>query len=276
MANNTGNIFIYQIYYDQESKKALDSGFSPLDNSSNDRPDWYEFWPIRNYLRNHDLKDDAWYGFLSPKFFQKTGIKSSLVNDMLGKYRQDADVALFSPGWDQLAYFLNPFEQGDMWHPGLQNLSQRFFDEIGLNINLSELVTCTKTSVFSNYIIAKPKFWRQWLLIADQFFDLVEGNASADYASTTSYGSAFNQTPMKAFIQERFSSVILSRDNFRVISLDQSHTAPIFSRIFSDTPRTRRMLQTCDLLKEQFCLTADTDFLRAYKKIRHDIPFRRP
>ena len=276
MTNSRGNIFIYQIYYDHESRRALDPGFSPLDNSTSDRPDWYEFWPIRNYLRNHELKDDSWYGFLSPRFFQKTGIKSSLINDTLTKYSQGADVALFSQGWDQLAYFLNPFEQGDVWHPGLQNLSQKFFDEIGLNISLSNLVTCAKTSVFSNYIIAKPKFWRQWLLIADQFFDLVEGNASADYGTTTSYGSALNQTPMKTFIQERFASVILARGNFRVISFDQSDTAPIFSRIFSDTPQTRRMLQTCDLLKEKFCLTSDPDFLRAYEKIRNDVPFRRP
>ena len=276
LTKNNGKIFVHQIYYDRESELALDQGFSPLGNTSNERPDWYEFWPIRNYLSHHALDDEAWYGFLSPRFLQKTGIKSSVILDMLTKYGQSADVALFSPGWDQLAYFLNPFEQGEVWHPGLLNLSQTFFDEIGLDINLNELVTCSKTSVFSNYIVAKPHFWREWLDIADKFFALVEGDTDSGYSSTTSYGSLLNQTPMKAFIQERFASVILSRGNFRVMTLDRSHNAPIFTRIFSDTLQTRRMLQACDLLKEKFCLSKDPDYLNAYQKIRNDIAFRHP
>lgn len=276
LTKSRSKIFVHQIYYDQQSQKALDPGFIPLDNTSNKRPDWYELWPIRNYLSHHDLDDEAWYGFLSPRFFEKTGVKSSLITDMLSRYGQTADVALFSPGWDQLAYFLNPFEQGEIWHPGLLNLSQTFFDEIELGVNLSELVTCSKTSVFSNYIIAKPSFWREWLDLADKFFAFVEGGSDFRYGNTTNYGTSLNQTVMKTFIQERFASVILTRGNFRVLSLDRSDRAPIFTRIFSDTPLTRRMLQTCDLLKERFCLSGDPDFLKVYRKIRNDIPFKRP
>lgn len=214
MSPNPGNrIFVYQIFYDQESRNRLDSGFIPLDNSRNERPDWYEFWPIRNYLRANKLLDDAWYGFLSPKLTEKSGFASAAVIDALKKFDAHADVALFSPGWDQLAYFLNPFEQGEFWHPGLLDLSQAFFDEIGLTVDLAKLVTYSKTSVFSNYVVAKPSFWNEWLSIADRFYDFVEsGDGDPELNLTTSYGSILHQTPMKTFIQERFASVILARD----------------------------------------------------------------
>ena len=57
-------IHIYQIYYDQATKQALDPGFIPLDNSNTERPDWYEFWPIRKFLKENQLQEDYWYGFL--------------------------------------------------------------------------------------------------------------------------------------------------------------------------------------------------------------------
>ena len=276
MANAGSKIFVYQIFYDQASRESLDPGFIPLDNMANERPDWYEFWPIRNFLRKNTLQDGAWYGFLSPRFTQKSGFAASVVTGALEKYDAYADVALFSVGWDQLAYFLNPFEQGEIWHPGLLALSQSFFDEIGLDVDLSRLVTYSKTSVFSNYIIAKPTFWNEWLAMADRFFDMVEGAAIPGLDRGTSYGSALNQAPMKTFIQERFASVILARGRYKAIMADQSQYAPIFSRIFKDNPQTRRMLQTCDLLKEKYCLTRDNDYLSMYHKLRGDIEFMRP
>ena len=131
--------FVYQIYYDEASRQNLDPGFIPLDNTANERPDWFEFWVIRNFLKNHALEEQAWYGFLSPRFQAKTGIKSEAVSKMLERFGGLFDVALFSPHWDQLAYFLNQFEQGEVWHPGLLNLAQSFFDEIGRKVDLKKI-----------------------------------------------------------------------------------------------------------------------------------------
>lgn len=170
---------------------------------------------------------------------------------------------------------MNPFEQGEVWHPGILNLSQSFFDKAGLNVELNKLVTYSKTSVFSNYIIAKPKFWHEWITIADNFFEIVERKATHEFNQLTSYGCALNQTSMKTFIQERFASVILARGGYNVISIDDSQ-APIFTRLFNDDVKTRKMLQTCDLLKEKYCITKDYDFLNMYFKIRKDIDFKSP
>jgi len=264
-------IFVYQIYYNKETEKKILSGFIPLNNTKNLRPDWFEFWVILNFLRNNVLDDNAWYGFLSPKFYEKTGFNSDFVFNVIENYGILGNVALFSPGWDQLAYFLNPFEQGEVWHPGLMAASQDFVNKYQLEVNLNTLVSDSSSSVFSNYIIAKKEFWIQWKKIAEQFFDYVEN--SLEHQAATSYGSLQNQFPMKTFIQERLATVILSNKNFKVLSPDQSLSAPIFTRLFSDDVMTRRLLQTCDLMKAKYREKKDEKYLEMYWKIRGDIQY---
>lgn len=254
----------------------LDPGFIPLDNSLNERPDWYEFWVIRDFLKKNKLQENGWYGFLSPKFALKTGFNSSIVFDAIEKCCEYSDVCIISSSWDQLAYFLNPFEQGECWHPGLLKISQYFFDEIGLNMDLEKLVTHSKISVFSNYIIAKPRFWEEWLIIADKFFEIVESNAVPELNQKTSYGSFDYRAPMKTFIQERFATVILAQGGYRVVSLDQIPEQALFFRLFKNDVRTRNMLKACDSLKEKYCRTKDEEFLNMYYRVRKDIDFCKP
>ena len=160
--------YIYQIYYNEETRKKILPGFIPLDNTKNLRPDWFEFWVILNFLRNNTLENDTWYGFLSPKFQQKTGFNSAFVLDVIERYGDLANVALFSQGWDHIAYFINSFEQGEVFHPGLMRLSQDFIDKVGLEVNLKTLVSDSTSSGFSNYTLNTQKskiiemFWEHF------------------------------------------------------------------------------------------------------------------
>lgn len=118
---------VFQIFYDGSTKASIDLGFIPLDNTNNTRPDWYEFWVILQFLLQHDLKDDHWYGFLSPKFKFKTGLTSDNIYEFLGAIESDGyDAAIASPCWDQIAYYQNLFEQGEVVHPRITSLSQSF------------------------------------------------------------------------------------------------------------------------------------------------------
>ena len=265
-------IYIHQIYYDQNSRNQVDVNFIPLDNR--DGPaDWFEFYPIVNFLKNTDLIEDGWYGFLSPKFSLKTGITSNQLISTIAQYSSHANVALFSPAWDQLAYFKNPFEQGEFCHPGLIGMSQEFLNQSSCQIDLTKLVTHSSTSVFSNFIIAKPEYWRKWLLIAEEFFEFAEGNVLGD----TVYLDAINKKgPMKTFIQERLSSIVLSQNNFATLTMDFGQFATIHDQLFDNNPRTRKILQTCDLLKEKFATSGDESYLQMYFKIRRDIQLKRP
>ncbi len=72
-------LHIYQILNHYTSRQDLDPGFDVLDNSANQRPDWYQYWPIRRFLLTEFLNENAFYGFLSPKFHHKTNLSAALV-----------------------------------------------------------------------------------------------------------------------------------------------------------------------------------------------------
>jgi hypothetical protein len=266
------NINIYQIYYNNETRGKILPGFIPLDNSENLRPDWFEFKVILDFLKNNELENDGWYGFLSPKFLEKTGYNSDFCIDTIKKYGESADVALYSVAWDQLAYFLNPFEQGDLWHPGLLEMSQDFLRTINSKIDLKNLVTDATTSVFSNYIVAKKIFWDQWLELAKIYFDYAE---KYHEGITISSGALENKYPMKTFIQERFSSLILSSRKFNVINIDRSYDAPV-CRLFDNDIKTRKLLQACELMKAKYREKNDIKYLNMYWSIRADIKMKPP
>jgi hypothetical protein len=207
-------LHIYQILNHYTSRQDLDPGFDILDNSVNERPDWFEYWPIRRFLLNETLNEDAFYGFLSPKFHHKTNLSAALVRDFIGRAAGATDVFLFSPSIHNSAYFLNVFEHGDAEHPGLARIAARLFERIDPAVKLDELVSDSRNTVHSNYFIAKPRFWRTWLAITEQLFAIAESAddpLGKDLRMPTSYRGQEN-VQMKIFIMERVATWILTRD----------------------------------------------------------------
>lgn len=263
----------FQIYYDDASKAMLSPGFIPLDNTSNLRPDWFEFWVMLNYLREHELEEGVWYGFFSPKFPLKSGFGHEFLTATVARYGEEAEVALFSPGWDQIAYFLNPWEQGEVWHPGLMAMSQQLVTEIGINVTLKDLVFDASTTVFANYLLAKRGYWKAWLDLAEKLFAYVEDRAEGTdgYLASTTYGKRLQDTPMKTFIQERLANLLTGFGEFKVVSSDQSATAAILSKMFPGGLEVRYLLQTCDLMKRKYRLSGDPQYLQQYWAARKNI-----
>ncbi|HEV7359263.1 MAG TPA: hypothetical protein VGN99_14810, partial [Steroidobacteraceae bacterium] len=167
-------VHTYQILNHYTSRQELDPGFDVLDNSSNERPDWYEYGPIRKFLLNETLDENAFYGFLSPKFKLKTNLSAAEVHDFIQGSEPATDVVLFSPSIHNSAFYLNVFEHGNAEHPGLLRVANAFFARIGHPMPLEDLVSDSRNTVHSNYFIAKPRFWREWLRITEQVFAIAE------------------------------------------------------------------------------------------------------
>jgi hypothetical protein len=203
---------IYQILTPHVPRRELDPGFEVLDNSANERPDWFEYWPIRNYLLNESLDDNAFYGFLSPKFEQKTSLKSALVRDFIAHADPATDVVLLSPSIHNSAYYWNVFEHGEAEHPGLMDAAKALFARLALPGDLDTLVSDSRNTVFSNYFIAKPRFWRAWLEVNERLYTIAETPGDplgeALRAPTTYRGTAGVQ--MKVFIMERMATWLLT------------------------------------------------------------------
>jgi len=201
---------IYQIVYSEESKAACDPGFEQLDNLSNERPDWREYWPIRSYLKTRELDEGSFYGFLSPKFRHKTGLSSETVFQFIGQNAATRDVFLFSPFFDQLAFFPNVFYQGDAAHPGLLKLSADFLRGAGLEGDLTAMISCSRNSVFSNYIVARPSFWRKWFDATERLFRAAEDPSHPLHSRLNAKASYLGiDVEYKIFLLERIATYVL-------------------------------------------------------------------
>ncbi len=266
-------IQIYQIYYDDLTRNQVEKEFLELDNTSNHRSDWYEFWPILNFLRKNKIENDTWYGFLSTKFKAKTGVSAKFLTQIIKDHGDRADVIIISPGWDQLAYFKNTFEQAEYWHSGIQELTSLFLEKIKLKINLMEFITDSSNSGFSNYIIAKGKYWQNWLNLSEQFFYIADNNEQ--FNKNTTYGSENEIVPMKVFIQERLSSIILNLEDYKIITYDQSTSMPIFEKMFENNIETRKLLITCDLMKKYYRMSNNNKYLDMYWEVRNKIKLKK-
>jgi len=205
---------VYQILTPFVPRQDLDPGFEVLDNTANERPDWFEYWPIRRFLLAEALDEKAFYGFLSPRFALKTGLKADSVREFMRAARPDVDVVLFSPSIHNSAYYLNVFEHGEAEHPGLMDAARTLFARLGLPGDLDSLVSDSRNTVFANYFIAKPRFWRAWLAINEKMYAIAETPADplgeALRRPTTYRGVAATQ--MKVFIMERMATWLLTSD----------------------------------------------------------------
>ena len=262
---------IRQIFYNDATRSSINNLFIPLDNT-NGKSDWFEFWPIFEFLSNNELKDETWYGFFSPKFENKMGISSKEACNFINK-NNDADVILFSTDWDQLTYFVNPWEQGELWHPGITLETQKFCDSVGMEIKIDQLVTSTKSSVFSNFIVAKKRYWDVWLKTAELFFHYSNNIENGLKDRLVKYDASI--LPMKVFIQERLHALILSRQLFDVRNIKPGKTIP-FSLLFEDTPENKKLLTACDEIKQQISEKVSNESLvQEYLKIRSKVKQRK-
>jgi hypothetical protein len=205
---------IFQILNHYTSQRELDPGFGVIDNSANERPDWFEYWPIRKFLLNQVLDENAFYGFLSPKFQSKTNLTAAQVLEFIRRCDSATEVILFSPSIHTGAQFLNVFEHGDAEHPGLLATSRKLLKRLNRPIDLDELITDSRNTVHSNYFVARPRFWREWLAINEQLFAIAEAAQDALGEALTSYTSYRGraEVQMKIFVMERVATLILASD----------------------------------------------------------------
>ena len=207
---NLPDVHLYQIAYSPETLAQIEPGYLVLDNLANPRPDWYEYWPIRNFLLQQPLDEEAFYGFFSPKFGRKTRLSHAEVVQLVQAKAPQADVVLFSGHPAQVAFFMNVFEQGESMHPGLMDVAQAWLESCGMNIPVHRLVMDSQQMVFSNAFVARPAFWREWLSWTETLFAQCEAQATPLALRLTAVTEYDGKAQLKVFLMERMASLLLS------------------------------------------------------------------
>jgi len=265
MKNRYPNTHIFQIFYSPQTRAMLDPGFEPLDNSRNERPDWREYWPIRHFLLENPLIDGDYYGFLSPAFGRKTGLSAAAVLAFAQSQGGGADVLLFSPFYDQIAFFLNQWEQGAMTHRGA-TVFERSLALVAPEFNIYRTVSSSRDSVFCNYFLAKAEFWREWFARAERIFECAEQGASElaeDLNKAVHYGP--QTAPAKVFVIERVVCALLATQAHWKVRAYNSMLLPLSGSAIS---AMRLELCALDALKIAYQAEPREPYLEAFFQLR--------
>jgi hypothetical protein len=262
-------VHLHLIVYSPATQSLVTPGWQVLDNLDNPRPDWFEYWPVRQRLLNGPLDEDAFYGFFSPKFCAKTNLSHQQVCDFVMQHAAQADVLLFSPQPDMGAFFLNVFEQGETFDPGLIDAYGQFLQHIGRPAPLRQMVMDTRQVCFSNYFVARPAFWREWLALNEALFAICEGPASPLQQAlthvTTYPGPAGKGVQRKVFLQERATSLLLAtQPRWRSLPHDPFGMGWSMSR-FRDHPQEAFI---SDALKRAFRDTGWPHYMQSFAQVR--------
>ncbi len=258
-------IHLFIIAYSEATHAAVAPGWQILDNRANPRPDWYEYGPIRRFLLDQPLDENAFYGFFSPKFSHKTGLDRAAAEAFVAGHAAHADVLLFSPQPDMGAFFINVFEQGETFDPGLIDAYQQLLLSIGRAVPLRQLVMDSRQVCFSNYFVARPAFWREWLAVNEALFEACEGPAGplqAALTHTTTYPGAVQR---KVFLMERAASLLLTvQPQWRSVAHNPFGMGWSMSR-FREHPNDAF---TSDALKRAFRDTGWPQYMQAFAALR--------
>lgn len=260
-------IHIYQICYSEKTRRENDTGFLVLDNMANPRPDWREYWPIRDFLLHNRLNADDYYGFFSPKFRLKTSLDSAAVHAFVRAHAPEADVFLFSPFFDLCAYALNIFEQGSAGHPDVAKAALGSLGLVAPGVDLQTLMMSSQNVVFCNYIVAKPAFWKVWLEHCEPIFALAEENAS-ELAALLNADTAHDGggAPVKVFVIERMASLLLSTQSRWKVKAFDSTMLPFSTAPISKLPRELMLL---DALKIAASCQQRPEYLSCFLELRN-------
>ncbi len=258
-------VLLHQVVYSPETARDLEAGYLALDNLANERPDWFEYWPIRRFLLTETLDEKAFYGFFSPKFFSKTGLDHAAVVDFVRKNAARADVVLFSPQADMGAFFLNVFEQAETFDAGMIATYEALLARIGRETSLSGMVMDSRTVVYSNYFVARPAFWRAWLAVNEALFAIAETEDDA-LGRELRHATAYSATAQrKVFLQERTASFLLAAEpqwrSVRYVPFRLSWSASALN-----TRPIEAVIS--DALKTAYIAYGDHEYLTAFGSVR--------
>jgi hypothetical protein len=128
------------------------------------------------------------------------------------------DVYLFNPCIVNEAVFANSWEQGDMHHPNISAIGNKFLTKLGYeDVDVRGMLLDRDKTVFANYVVGNRKFWAKFMEFSRKLFteaekdsifkDEVFGAGRSNYAHDKSL-------PNFTFLIERLIPTFLELEGF--------------------------------------------------------------
>lgn len=215
-------INIHQIYYDEATKKKLNTEFTPYYNPECEL--WFEAGVIRDLLIRAEHKNGCdYFGVVGPKFEDKLrhwkGARSWNGLDQLKTFalkNNNPDVIIL------LGTQRNhdPVQVADRFHPKFVEITKELLRLVDFEVDLKPV----PHPIYCNFFVATPEFWEQYkteLLLPvmdviderrDEVCDIIYSRANYGYLPKEMqerYG--LQVCPYHPFITERLPNVFLMK-----------------------------------------------------------------
>ena len=218
-------IEIFQIYFKPELVAHLDPAFTPMSNVDNPAPELRE-WDKWN--REHDkiLETNlTHWGYVSWKFKEKTNLTGEQAMAWINA-NPGQDVYLFNPCIVNEALFVNNWEQGDVHHPGISAIGNKFFKAVGYeDIDVKAMVLDRNKTVYANFVVGSRDFWERFMDFSRKIFSVAELDPvfkdEVFGAGRSNYGPD-KSLPNFTFLIERLIPTFIELEGFKSLGYDYS------------------------------------------------------
>lgn len=173
------NIKIFQTYYKEAQKPRLDPSFIPLDNTSNPKPLWTEYWLFLNHYRSGEYRLSEYSGILSWKFNEKTRITGKEFFRYI-ESNPDQEVYFINPYPNEVYSRKNIWHHGELFHPGLIEMTQYIFEKIGYDIDIEIIRNDEGNTLFCNYWVGSKDFWNKYMSFTLPIFNYINNELSEE------------------------------------------------------------------------------------------------
>lgn len=203
-----------------------DPAFTPLDNTSNPHPELRE-WDVWNRYHESTLEQDLdYWGYVSWKFKEKTNLTGTQVVKWITA-NPGYDVYLLNPCIINEAVFINSWEQGDLHHPNITAIAEKFLERVGYGEqDLKSIVLDRNRTVFANYVVGNRDFWVRFMDFSRKLFSVAETDPvfkDEVFGAGRSNYAYDNALPNFAFLIERLIPTFLELENFKSIGYTYDH-----------------------------------------------------
>ena len=255
---NQDNLFVHSIFYDSKTRAGIPAEHIPIDNTNGSQYS-YEIEPIYETLAANNFPENAWVGFFSPRLYEKTKLRYRDLKDTTSLLSDDTEIFLFSSHYELVSLFINPWIQGEACHPGLLEISMALAKKAGYSVNLETFIGTAKTSVFSHYFLAKPRFWREWQRLVRIYMEMI--NSSREFKDLGTFHRE-KITSIHPFVVERIPSMILANGGF-----ESAFSPKLYEKQYPKFDIKGELLTKMDLTKQQFIEDREIEHLNEYARL---------
>lgn len=219
---------IYQVYFDDKSRQSLDKTFTPYDNSNPIKEKEFEYGVMRDIYFNHDpFKNNKYFGVLSWKFKEKTGLRGSDFVSWINK-NKGYDVYVINPYPEQSFINYNVWYQGEYWHPGLIELTEKLFKDAGIDIDIRSTRNSFDNCSFCNYWVANKKFWYKYMYYCEKLYKAIyeadDDDTKKLLFDISVYGGGGDVAFFPFIFERMISAILASTNNFKYLMYDNLYT----------------------------------------------------